>query len=204
MTKGLHKNWGGILMMGGRAQRMGRLDKGTLQLRGRSFKKITISRLETTCHKVAVSTGSKPNTDINGVQFTDVTIQGDLIGPVGGLLSALEWADSLGLRGILTLPVDTPILPDNLCEALLASGGPSYASHGSQSHWLHAVWPLSFAADIRRHVFENQVFSLHRLHRIIGSTPVKFPIGNDGAFKNINTANDLEALQKASKNVPTI
>lgn len=182
--------------MGGRGQRMGGVDKSTLKFNGQSFRDVAMSSLTHTFHNVAISTGPQNNPDIQCTQFTDLEVHGEFIGPSGGLLAALKWAESLGLEGIVTLPVDTPILPDNLCETLCASGQACYAQQNEQPHWLHAAWPLSKLSVLRRSVLEKQIYSLRGLHAAIGSTPVIFETLRDEDFVNINRIQALENLTK--------
>ena len=101
----------------------------------------------------------------------------------------------MGLDGIVTLPVDTPILPDDICVTLCASGQPSYAQQETQNHWLHATWPRSVFSDLKKEILENKIYSLRGLHRAIGSTSVLFEKTKKGDFENINTPQDLEALE---------
>jgi molybdopterin-guanine dinucleotide biosynthesis protein A len=39
-------------------------------------------------------------------------------GPLGGILTALDWAQGLGAARVLTVAVDTPFLPADLVERL--------------------------------------------------------------------------------------
>lgn len=189
-------------MMGGRGQRMGGVDKSTLNINGRSFYDIAISRLNHAFQSVAVSTGAHPNANVHLPQFTDIDVHGEAIGPSGGLLAALNWADSLGLEAVITLPVDTPILPDNICERLRASGQACYAQYGDQAHWLHASWPISERSALRHYIIDKQIYSLQELHRAIGSRPVMFESPKEADvkrvqyFKNINTPQDLKSLRE--------
>lgn len=195
MKKVLHDNWGGVLIMGGQGQRMGGVDKSSLKYKGQSFRDVVLSHLSHNFHNVAVSTGPQSNPNINYTQFKDIDVNGDFIGPAGGLLAALDWAKHMGLEGIVTLPVDTPILPENICERLCASGQPCFAQHANESHWLHAAWPVSEISALSTHILEKQTYSLRGLHRAIRSIPVIFETPRKEDFKNINTLQDLESLE---------
>lgn len=182
--------------MGGRARRMGNVDKGTLVWNGRTFCNIALARLEKSFELVALSTGPSKRPQSPTAQFTDIEIKGGFVGPVGGLLAALDWADREGLSGIVTLPIDTPILPSDICERLCESGETSYAHYDGQPHWLHAAWPLSARTDIKRNILDAEIYSLHGLHKAVRSRAIEFEFEAVGAFKNINTKADLEQLSR--------
>lgn len=190
-----HKNWGGVLMMGGRGQRMGGRDKSALTLKDATFRDIALKRLENSFDHVAISVGQSEIDAPNSEQLTDITIDGISIGPAGGLLAAFAWAKNLGLSGIVTLPVDTPILPTAICELLCASGKACYGQHSEQAHWLHAAWPLSDFEIIKHQVLTQQIHSVRGLHLAINSHPVVMNDRTNGSFMNINTVDDYEALK---------
>lgn len=173
---------------------MGGIDKSSLNYNGQSFLDIAMLRLRLSFQNIAVSTGPESNPHIPYAQVKDIEVNGKPIGPAGGLLAALDWAVHGGLEGIVTLPVDTPILPKNICERLCASRQPCFAQHANQSHWLHAAWPVSMLSVLRTHILGKQTYSLRGLHRAIGSMPVIFETARKEDFKNINTPQDLGSL----------
>ncbi|MEP6343618.1 MAG: NTP transferase domain-containing protein [Maricaulaceae bacterium] len=195
----MHKNWGGVLMMGGRGQRMGGRDKSALTLKDSTFRDIALNRLENSFDHVAISVGQSEIDAPNSEQFTDITIDGKSIGPAGGLLAAFAWAENLGLSGIVTLPVDTPILPTTICDMLCVSGKACYGQHSEQAHWLHAAWPLPDFENIKHHILTHKIHSVRGLHSAINSHPVLINDKTSGSFMNINTVDDYKSL----KTVPT-
>ena len=135
------KNWSAVLVMGGKGQRMGGVDKGELVLHDQSFQDIALNFLAQHFDQIAISVGQEKRPDSAYPQLLDKQINGQSIGPIGGVLAGLDWANNLGLEGVVTVAVDTPILPDDLGLRLCESGGSAYASNQGQGHWLHAAWP---------------------------------------------------------------
>ena len=189
------KIWGGVILEGGKARRLGGRNKGQIKLGTQTLQEIALSRLAPNLPVIALSVGTTICAEIAAEssypQLADKTIDGLPIGPAGGLLAALDWAASLNLAGVVTLPVDTPILPENLYADLITKEGPAYATHGGDNHWLHAAWPISVKSKIEAAVLQNQIYALHRLHKLIKSQPVDFPQAAEAAFFNINSPEDL-------------
>ena len=189
------KIWGGVILEGGKARRLGGRNKGQIKLGTQTLQEIALSRLVPNLPVIALSVGTIICAEIAAEssysQLADKTIDGLPIGPAGGLLAALDWAASLNLAGVVTLPVDTPILPENLYADLITKEGPAYATHGGDNHWLHAAWPISVKSKIEAAVLQNQIYALHRLHKLIKSQPVDFPQAAEAAFFNINSPEDL-------------
>ena len=184
-------NWGGVVLCGGKAIRMGGRNKAVIKVGDRKLLDIAISELASSLSNIALCAGQEKLAPSNIPTLYDREIDGTTAGPAGALLSALDWAKSEKLAGVITLPVDTPILPKTLCTALVAEGGPTYACQKSRNHWLHAAWPIEVLPLVEAAILENKIFALHRLHKNIGSRSVLFPFERKGEFHNINTDEDL-------------
>lgn len=194
------KRWGGVIIGGGKARRLGGRNKGQLTIDTRTLQEIALSHLTPKFDAIALSVGTEACAEIGDnhgyPQLIDRIINGQPIGPAGGLLAALDWATAENLAGIISLPVDTPILPDDLCTKLIAQDGSAYAMHDGDSHWLHAAWPITIKPAIEAAILQDQTYALHRLHKRIRSTAVDFSHAPDGAFHNINTPEDLDVAKQ--------
>ena len=189
------KNWGAVLVMGGKGQRMGGVDKGQLLIGDQSFQDIALNFLAQRFDQIAISVGQEKRPDSTYPQLLDKQINGKSIGPIGGVLAGLDWASNLGLEGVMTIAVDTPILPDDLAQRLCESGSSAYASDQGQGHWLHAAWPVSIYKTLQAVVFKDGIYSLYRLHERLGSRAVAFSDQRLGCFQNVNTQEDFEAVK---------
>ena len=182
-------------MMGGQGTRMGGRDKSQLELNHQSFRNILVERMQARFQWLALCTGQKKDPDERLPQLLDELINGKQIGPAGGLLAASKWAGDLGLDGIVTIPVDTPILPENIFERLILETSVSYVYHVNRSHWLHAAWPTEKFKLIEQSIRNDKNYTLRCLHEAIGSHAVRFQTSQKGAFHNINTEKDLVRAQ---------
>ena len=189
------ENWGAVLVMGGKGQRMGGVDKGQLLIGDQSFQDIALNFLAQRFDQIAISVGQEKRPDSAYPQLLDKQIHGQSVGPIGGVLAGLDWASNLGLEGVMTIAVDTPILPDDLAERLCESGSSAYASDQGQGHWLHATWPVSIYQTLEDRVFNDGVYSLYRLHEKLGSRAVAFADQKPACFRNVNTQEDYEAVK---------
>ena len=174
---------------------MGGVDKGQLVLHDQSFQDIALNFLAQHFDQIAISVGQEKRPDSAYPQLLDRQIDDQSIGPIGGVLAGLDWANNLGLVGVVTIAVDTPILPDDLGLRLCESGGSAYASNQGQGHWLHAAWPVSIYKTLQAVVFKDGIYSLYRLHERLGSRAVAFADQRLGCFQNVNTQEDFEAVK---------
>lgn len=118
----------------------------------------------------------------------------DQAGPLAGVLAAMEWAAGLGHAHVLTVPVDSPFLPDDLVARLIAAQGPvaMAASADGTLHPVIALWPTAAAPALRAALARDErrvrAFAHH-----LGLTPVRFDAANPDPFTNINHLDEIDA-----------
>lgn len=123
------------------------------------------------------------------------------IGPLAGVLAALDWAEQRGASWLATFPVDTPFLPHDLVKRLLAAspGSAPVAAHdGQQLHGLCAVWPVCARAWLRDAVRNEQMRSLRQAIAYLGGRECLVDAGAT-AFMNVNTPEDLREAERILK-----
>ncbi|PYE85102.1 molybdenum cofactor guanylyltransferase MobA [Pseudoroseicyclus aestuarii] len=185
---------GGVILAGGAARRMGGGDKGLMLLGGKPLLAHVQARLAPQVAALALSAnGDAARFAAFGLPVIADPLPGSL-GPLAGVLAGLNWAQAQGFEAIATAPVDTPFLPADLVERLLAAGrdGPSHAGTAERSHHTLALWPVSLRDPLMR--------ALQRGQRRLGafaadhaSTPALFE--EEAPFANINTPADLAEAQ---------
>lgn len=118
----------------------------------------------------------------------------DIPGPLGGLASALAWADANGADRVLTIPCDMPFLPADLRvrldQALTAEAGVAVAASDGRLYPVCALWRTSALPALHRRAREGQL-SLNGLGEAVGRIVVDWPIAGRDPFLNINTLDDL-------------
>lgn len=192
----MNKNWGSVVFVGGKSARMGGRDKASLRLKNESFIDVAVNRVKLSVAEVVLSVGSKQRPGECLHQLVDMNDAGNEIGPVGGMLSAIDWAKQNNLAGFAIVPVDTPVLRDDIFEFLVKSNISTFAVQNSRSHWLHAAWPQSVFSSLKMAIEVENCRSIRSLHNYLGSQAVEIPQLHEDEFKNINTPSDLERLYR--------
>ena len=121
------------------------------------------------------------------------------LGPLAGIVAALEWARTLGdVDWLATVPGDTPFLPAELVETLrhaATAATPVFAPAPVRAHYLCALWPVDCLETLRAGVKSGALRSLYRAQAELGGVPCAIT-APDHAFFNVNTPEDLaEATQ---------
>lgn len=187
----------GVILAGGAARRMGGRDKALLQLAGHSLLWHVQRRLEPQVERLALSA----NGDATRFGATLVVLPDDQsLGPLSGILSALDWAAALGATAVVSAPVDTPFLPPDLVPrlCLAAEGSPdgvAIAVAGGVDHPASALWPVALRPALRAFLASGvkpRVVDFAGLHN---ASRAKFD--GDAAFMNVNTPDDLAAAAAA-------
>jgi len=122
----------------------------------------------------------------------------DIPGPLGGLASALAWADLNDADRVLTIPCDMPFLPDDLLgrldQALTADAGVAVAASGGRLHPICALWRTTALPVLVQRAGEGQL-SLNGLSEAAGRVLVDWSIDPRDPFLNINTPDDLDRAE---------
>jgi molybdopterin-guanine dinucleotide biosynthesis protein A len=187
----------GVVIAGGRSIRFGG-EKAVALLEGRPLLAWAAERLRSIC--AAVAANVRPGTEAEAVAkslglVTLHDVPGDALGPLAGVKAGLIWAEQQGARALAVSPCDAPLLPDDLYVRLFAAaaGGAALAETSEGRQPLCSVWPVS-ALPFVREVLEGGAHppTWQVLERL-GALKVSF--GDPAAFANVNTRDDLAALE---------
>jgi molybdopterin-guanine dinucleotide biosynthesis protein A len=183
----------GLILAGGAGLRLGGVDKAFLALGGQALVARVLARVGPQVGQVAVSA----NGDAGRFAGFGVTVLEDGIfagkGPLAGVAAGLAWARELGAAALLTVPVDTPFVPEDLGAAL--SVGPSVAVWRGRQHHLVASWPVACLPDLLAFLAAPGAYRVRDALAVCGFRPVVFE-SDDDPFLNINTAEDLQAAER--------
>ncbi|MDE7546988.1 molybdenum cofactor guanylyltransferase [Acetobacter fabarum] len=190
----------GLVLAGGQGSRMHYADKAFMEIDHKPCIDWVITRLEQQCASIAISANGNPKRfDVWGYPVLADTYCN--VGPLAGLLSGLEWAEAAGFDALLSIPVDTPFIPQNLVSSLLPA--PSYAVYAEQRHSLVALWPViqaraSLAAQLASITEPNrkQTTRVCTLASALNAQAIDFShLYPFDPFVNINTPEDLQKVQ---------
>lgn len=194
----------GVIVAGGNALRMGRLEKPLVLLRGRPLIDHVIERVGPQVETIALNAKDEASALYRATAARDFPVLADRFGgeagPAGGVLAGLDWAASCGAGWLATFPADTPFLPLDLVERLVAqsgSGVPVVAVTPEKVQGLCAIWPVSCRTALEDGIEAGRYRSLWWTLGDLGAKLCRFE--DSDAFFNVNTEEDLAAAERMAK-----
>jgi molybdopterin-guanine dinucleotide biosynthesis protein A len=187
----------GVILAGGRATRMGGVDKGLVPINNRSMIAWVIDALRPQVSDVLIN--ANRNRDRYGEFACPVIDDGDsdFRGPLAGMASAMQAART---PYIAVVPCDSPLIGGELVARLYAaaasSGSPIAAAHdGERLQPVFALLACELLDDLAGYLDDGER-KIDRWYARHGYVKVDF---NDVAdwFANINAPEDKRALEAA-------
>ena len=119
----------------------------------------------------------------------------DQPGPLAGILAGMRWAAARGMADVLSVPTDTPFLPDDLVVRLGAArriaGVPiACAVSGGAVHPVVGLWPVDLADRLEADILAGQR-RVRAWAAMFGVASAVFEAGAPDPFFNINHQEDL-------------
>ena len=189
---------GGLILAGGRGDRMGGEDKGLLCLEDRPYAVHLADVLSPVTSALGIS--ANRNADAYG-QWADTVLPDRAFvdaGPLAGLVEGLRWARSRGFQGLMVAPCDTPCLPPIWAVQILEAARrrpaiPCLSDTGGRLHPLHGYYPVALLGRIERYLSqgERQVLGLAEQ---LGAEWMDCSAMEAG-FLNVNEPADLARLE---------
>ncbi len=184
-----------IILSGGRATRMNGLDKGLVQLQQKPLIAHVIARLKPQVDEIFINA----NREIAQYQVFGLPVLKDeneeFIGPLAGFSLGLQHAKH---DYVLTVPCDSPLLPLDLVQRLMAAllehgANIVVASSDSNAHPVFCLMRKTMLPSLLAYIEsgERRVSAWQKSQQYI---EVDFSDCND-AFTNLNTFDNLAALE---------
>ncbi|MBJ7551735.1 molybdenum cofactor guanylyltransferase [Marinomonas ostreistagni] len=191
----MNKNLTALILAGGKAQRMGGLDKGQQLYKGRPLVEHVLGVTKSLVDSVVISTNQ--NFDFYSALADDVIEDVDpwiSIGPLAGLYALVhEYTD---LRGhVLLLPCDTPCISKEALMALISSTESNESKVSclkTESGWqpLHAVIPVEkLQIHLPEYLEHAQHYGVMGFYHHLGCLPINW--SNQTELLNINRLDEL-------------
>ncbi len=184
-----------LILAGGKATRLGGIDKAFLPLNGKPLIEHLLTRLRRQAQHIAISA----NGDASRFAAYNLPVLPDQFqakGPLAGLAAGLAWAAAIGEAELLTVPVDTPFIPENLLRRL--TPGPSAATYQARQHHLVALWPTGFLPELENFLARPGDYKVRDALALAKARPAAFT-GPSDPFLNINRPEDLTAAEQAAR-----
>jgi len=183
---------------------MGGLEKPLVLVRGRPLIDHVIERVGPQVETLALNVKDEASALYRDTAARELPVLADRfggeVGPLGGILAGLDWAAACGDGWLATFPADTPFLPLNLVERLVAqagSGVPVVAVTPEKVQGLCAIWPVSCRVVLEDGIRTSHYRSLWWTLGDLGAERCRFE--DSGAFFNVNTEEDLAAAERIAK-----
>ena len=192
----------GLILAGGRAQRMGGIDKGLIPFHHRPLIESAINRLKPQVGSIMIN--ANRNIEQYAAYGYPMVSDADssFSGPLAGFAAGLKACPT---EYIVTTPCDSPLLPTNLVELLVTkmtegSFDLVYASSKDPAGktWAQPVFCLmrvSLSKSLEEFISLGDL-KIDRWFKELNSSTVVFD--SESAFANINTPEELLTLEKAS------
>lgn len=182
-----------VILAGGLSRRMG-TDKALVSLCNRPMIAHVAARLAAQAGPVAINANGDPaRFAAFGLPVLPDAMQGNP-GPLAGVLAAMHWAAARGAAGVVTTPVDCPLIPSDLVARLLAAGPFALARTPGGWQATSGLWPVALAdrlaADLAQGARKVIDWALEH-----GAQAADFP--DETAFLNVNDAAGLAAAARA-------
>ena len=184
----------GVVLAGGKARRMGGIDKGLLELRGKPLWKHVADTLLSQLNTVVVNANRHQEIYRSGGLKVISDVMADFPGPLAGMLSVFQQETG---DWFLFCPCDTPFIPQTLAARLRARCNQApvvWVHDGERDHPTIALVHRSVQPFLQRYLQsgERRVMVFMRQ---AGGHAVDFSDCKE-AFVNVNTLEELEKWQE--------
>lgn len=186
----------GVILAGGRSQRMGGEDKGLVRIDGRPMVDHIIRALSPQVGPLLINANRNLD-DYRGFGYPVIPdIMGDFYGPLVGMASALQVTET---DYLLCVPCDSPLLPHNLAQALYGAlharqAEIGVAHDGSRMQPVFALLRRDLLADLLTYLEAGgrKIDTWYAQHRLV---IVDFSDRAD-TFFNVNTQQERRMLER--------
>jgi molybdopterin-guanine dinucleotide biosynthesis protein A len=187
-----------VILAGGRGMRLGGRDKALCDLGGVTLLQHCLARLKAQNGPVALSA----NGDLE--RFSDFKFPvipdtlGMDFGPLAGILTAMDWAHTIGHTKVMTIAVDTPFFPQDLAVRLQTASNShpitlAATRDTDDTLWPHptfGIWQTGLRYVLRQDL-QNGTRKVMTWAKAQGVGLVEFSTRPYDPFFNINTPDDL-------------
>lgn len=193
----------GVLLAGGLSRRMGGDDKMLRRVGTRTILGRVIDRVAPQVGALVLNANGDPARFAEyGLPVVADTVEG-YAGPLAGVLAGMEWAvaNAPATPWIVTVPTDSPFLPEDLVARFLAAvekegADMACAASGGRAHPVCGLWPVRLAAELRRSMVDEEIRKVDRWTVRYRLAQVDWPVDPVDPFFNANTPDDIVEAER--------
>ena len=201
--KSKKNNTVGVILAGGRSQRMGGGHKCLLGLDKSTLLEHVIKRALPQVDRLILNINEATNLfDAVNLPLVKDSING-FAGPLAGVLAGMEWSleNSPESKWIVTFASDTPFFPVDLVKNFLSvvdkTGAELVcASSKGRSHPVFGLWPVSLWEHLQKAIMKEGMRRIDTWTSRYNLQTVDFVAGDRDPFFNVNRREDLDEARK--------
>jgi molybdenum cofactor guanylyltransferase len=201
----------GVILAGGRAERMGGGDKALRMIGGKTILARVIERLRPQVDALVLNANGDPaRFAAFGLPVVPDSMP-DFAGPLAGVLAGLDWAAAHELQAhyIITVPADGPFVPRDLVPHLASTLAAEdaelvTAASGAQTYPVVGLWPLHLRQALQDALTKEGVHKVDAWTRRFRRAIATFPAEPVDPFFNANTPEQLAEAERLAALHPDI
>ena len=201
----------GVILAGGRAERMGGGDKSLSAVGGKAILARVIERVRPQVDDLVLNANGDPaRFAALGLPVVPDSIP-DFAGPLAGVLAGLDWAATHHpqVHYIVTVPADGPFVPRDLVRHLadtLATEDAELvtAASGGQTYPVVGLWPVTLRTALHDALTKEGVRKVDAWTRRFRRAIATFPGEPVDPFFNANTPEQLAEAERLAALHPSI
>lgn len=198
----MSENCFGILLAGGLGRRMGGADKWLLTVDRTPILARVIAAMQQQCAGLLLNANGDPaRLAAFGLPVVPDDVPG-FKGPLAGILAGLDWiaAHHPQVTSAVSVPTDTPFLPRDLVERLVAERRRQgvdivCARSGGRTHPVVGLWPVAIRRDIRSALVGEDLRKMSEFTRRYPAAFVDWPVVPYDPFFNVNEPKDIAGAE---------
>jgi molybdopterin-guanine dinucleotide biosynthesis protein A len=193
----------GIILAGGRSQRMGGGDKCLRPLGGRPLLAHVVERLKPQVDRLVLNANGDPARFASFGLAVIADSVADFAGPLAGVLAGMEWAAATlpEAHYIVTAPADGPFLPRDLvrhlARVLVAEDAElAVAASAGQPYPVIGLWPVRLREELRHALVVEDQHKVDSWTARYRRVTAEFPTDPVDPFFNANTPEQLAEAER--------
>jgi molybdopterin-guanine dinucleotide biosynthesis protein A len=201
----------GIILAGGRGERMGGGDKGLLEISGSTILRRVIERTQPQVDVLALNANGDPARFADyGLPVVPDSVPG-FAGPLAGVLAGLDWAAANHPQAhhVVTVPADGPFVPRDLVKRLVAAVTEDdaelvTAASGVQTYPVVGLWPVRLRLALKDALLKEGLHKVDAWTKRYRRAIAPFPAEPVDPFFNANTPEQLAEAERLAALYPAI
>jgi molybdopterin-guanine dinucleotide biosynthesis protein A len=192
-----------LIIAGGQGRRLGGIRKADIRIGGVRLIERVLVRLQSAEPPILVSTGPAGTDWLlpSGCEAVS-DLPGSGGGPLAGVVAAVAALRNRGIASgvLVSAAVDTPFLPEDYLSRLIGGlrhAPAAFGGWGTAFYPTNAAWRIEAIADLPERL--DDLHSLKALQAELGAQRVGWDECPEDPFANVNTPEDLAALEERAK-----